>query len=122
MGLWKKKTDCNTKITEIDSKMSNSTGLPTTASLTAVENKIPDVSNLVKKTYCDAEILDIEFKYFTTAGYQKFTSQTLDAKIKQKELVDKSVIARFINNADLDKKKKKSSNISNKSRTKSRVR
>ena len=86
--------------------MSNSTGLPTTASLTAVENKIPDVSNLVKKTYCDAEILDIEFKYFTTAGYQKFTSQTLDAKIKQKELVDKSVIARFINNADLDKKKK----------------
>ena len=101
--------------------MSNSTGLPTTASLTAVENKIPDVSNLVKKTYCDAEILDIEFKYFTTAGYQKFTSQTLDAKIKQKELVDKSVIARFINNADLEKKKK-SSNISNKSRIKSRVR
>ena len=51
----KKKTDCNTKITEIDGKMSNSTGLPTTASLTAVENKIPDVSNLVKKTYCDAK-------------------------------------------------------------------
>ena len=36
--------------------------------------------------------------------YNKFTSQTLDAKLKQKELVDKSVIAGFINDADLDKK------------------
>ena len=78
----------------------------TTASLTAVENKIHDVRNLVKKTYCDAEILDIEFKCFTTVDYQKFTSQRLDAKIKQKELVDKSVIARLINNADSDKKKR----------------
>ena len=31
-------------------------------------------------------------------------SQTLNAKIKQKELVDKSAIAGFINNADLNKK------------------
>ena len=30
--------------------------------------------------------------------------QTLDAKRKKKELVDKSAIAAFINNADLDKK------------------
>ena len=36
--------------------------------------------------------------------YNKFTSQTLDAKIKQKELVDKSAIVRFTNSADLDKK------------------
>ena len=48
---------------------------------------------------------------FTTTDYNKFTSQTLDAKLKQKELVDKSVIAGFINDADLDKK---SSNINNK--------
>ena len=35
------------------------------------------------------------------AAYNKFTSQILDAKIKQKELVDKSAIAGFINNTDL---------------------
>ena len=62
------------------------------------ENKIPDVSNLVKKTDCKAKILDIESKYFTAADCNKFTSQTLDAKIKQKGLVDKSAIARFITN------------------------
>ena len=38
------------------------------------------------------------------AAYNNFTSQTLDAKIKQKELVDKSAIAGFINNTDLNRK------------------
>ena len=66
--------------------------------MTTVENKSPDVSNLVKKTDYDAKIWDIESKYFTTAVDNKFTSQTLDAKIKQKELVDKSAIAAFKNN------------------------
>ena len=33
-----------------------------------------------------------------------FTSQTLDAKIKQKGLVDKSAIYGFINNTDLDRR------------------
>ena len=60
----------------------------------------------------DAKKLDIESKYFTTADCNKFTSQTLDAKIKQKGLLDKYAIAGFIGNADLDKK---GSNISNKS-------
>ena len=41
------------------------------------------------------------------ADYNKFTIQTLDAKIKQNEFVDKSAFAGFINNInnDLDKKK-----------------
>ena len=38
------------------------------------------------------------------ADYNKFTNKKLHLKIKQKELVSKSVIAGFINNADLDKK------------------
>ena len=73
--------------------------------MTAVENKISNVSNLVEKKDYDAKILDIESKCFTTADYNKFTIHTLDAKIKQKELVDKSATAAFTNNADLDKKK-----------------
>ena len=47
--------------------------------------------------------------------------KSLIKKIKQKGLVSKSDIAGFINNADLDIKKK-SSNTSNKSRIKSRTR
>ena len=86
--------------------------------MTAVKNKIPNVSDLVKETDCRAKILDIEFKYFTAADYNKFLSQTLNAKIKQEELVDKSAIAEFINNADSDNI---SSNISNESRIKSKA-
>ena len=72
--------------------------------MTAVENKIPDLSIFVKKTGYNAKILYIESKYFSTADYNKFTSPALDAKIKQKQLVGKSAIAGFINNADLNKK------------------
>ena len=37
-------------------------------------------------------------------AYNKFASQILHAKIKQKKLVDKSAIAGFINNTDLNRK------------------
>ena len=43
-----KKIDYNAKFTEIESKIPSITGLATTAALTAVKNKMPDVSNLVK--------------------------------------------------------------------------
>ena len=45
-----------------------------------------------KRDY-DAEILDIEIKYFTILDYNKFTSEILNAKIKEKKLVDKSDIS-----------------------------
>ena len=47
------------------------------------ENKIPDVTGLVKKTDYDAKISGIEGKHFSTVYYIKFTSDILDAKIKQ---------------------------------------
>ena len=43
------KTDYNTKLTEIESKMPSISGLVSTSPLITVENKISDVSNLVKK-------------------------------------------------------------------------
>ena len=70
--------------------------------MTAVEDEITDDSNLVNKTDYVAKISDIEPKYFTTADYKKITSQTLDGKIKQKELVCKSAIIGFVIKADLD--------------------
>ena len=39
----------SSKITEIENKIPNITGLATNSALTAVENQIPNVSNLVKK-------------------------------------------------------------------------
>ena len=43
-------TTINLKINEVKSKIFNVTNLATTTDLTAFENKIPNVSNLVKKT------------------------------------------------------------------------
>ena len=99
-----KKTNYNAKITETEGKIHGFTGLATSAALNAVENKIPDVINLVKEKDYDAKILNIESKYLTTDDCNTFTSQALDPKIKQKELGDKSAIAGFIKTADLDKK------------------
>ena len=48
-----KKADYNAKIIEIEGKIPRISGLATNAALTAVENEIPDVSNLVKKTDYD---------------------------------------------------------------------
>ena len=57
-----RKTDFNTKVTEIDGKIPSITGLATNSELTAVKNKIPDVSSLVKKTDCNTKIDEIEKK------------------------------------------------------------
>ena len=75
--------------------------------------KIKYLSNLVKKTYYDAKISNIESKFITTADYNKFTKDIVDNNIKIKNIVDKSDIAGFINNTSFDEKK--TSNISNKS-------
>ena len=102
VNLLKKHT---TKITEIEGKIPSITVLATTAVHNAVENKIPDVSNLVKITdYDDAKIPDIESKYFTTSKYNKFMNEIIGNKMKEKELVKKSDISGFINNSDLDNK------------------
>ena len=44
-----KNTDYNTKITEIENKIASISGLITNSALPVVEDKIPNVSNLVKK-------------------------------------------------------------------------
>ena len=44
-----KKADYNAKITEIKGKIPSSSGLAANAALTTAENKIPNISSLVKK-------------------------------------------------------------------------
>ena len=92
-----KKTDYNVKIASI-------TGLLTTAAFNAVENKIPSFSDLVEKTDYNTKILEHETKYLTTSNYNRFTAETLEAKIKEKGLINKSNIFNLVNRYDLNAK------------------
>ena len=57
-----KKTDYNTKITEIEGKIPDISNLATKNALTSVENKIPSLNNLVEKTDYDTKVTEIENK------------------------------------------------------------
>ena len=63
-----KKTDFNTKVTEIEDKIPSINGLATNSELIAVEIKIPDVSSLVKRTDYATEITSIKNDYVTNAA------------------------------------------------------
>ena len=67
-----------------------------------MKNKIPNVNNLVKKTNHDAKISYIDKKYFISSDYNKFMSEILDAKIKEKMLVNTSDISGSRNNSDFE--------------------
>ena len=57
-------TDYNAKITEIEGKIPIIGGLATTSGLTTVENKIPNVSNLVKKEIITQKVLKLKRNYW----------------------------------------------------------
>ena len=46
----------------------------------------------------NAKISDIEATHFTTFCYIKFTSEVLETKIKEKELIGKSHISNLVEN------------------------
>ena len=54
-----RKTDFDSKITEVEGKIPNISDLATNSSLTAVESKIPDILSLITKTDFDAKLKDI---------------------------------------------------------------
>ena len=93
------------------------TDLATIAALNDVTNKIPNVSDLVKK-----QIMMQKQNMWRVNISQLLifiTNEIFDVMIKNKNLVNKSDIAEFIKNTDLDEKIQK---IGNKSRIKSRAR
>ena len=72
--------------------------------LTAAENKIPNVSNLVNKSDYNTEISEIENKitsdhdhdkYITTQEFNKLTSEICTANLKQANLAGKNDIVNF---------------------------
>ena len=54
-----KKTDFDSKVTEVEGKIPNISGLATNSSSTAVENKIPGITSLIRKTDFDAKLKNI---------------------------------------------------------------
>ena len=96
-------------------KIPNITHLATTTALTVVENKIPNVSNLVKKTDYNTKISEVENKittdhdhdkYITTQEFNKLKSENFTARLAQSNLASKSDIANFIKKTDFDDKLK----------------
>ena len=57
-----KKTNYNTKTTELENKIPDMINLLKKTALTAIENKIPSVSNLVKKAGYNTKVTEIKNK------------------------------------------------------------
>ena len=82
--------------------------------LTPVENKIPSLNNLVKKTDYNAKISEIKNKindhdhgkYITTPEFNKLTAQNFTTGLKQEHLASKGDIANFAKKTDFDNKLK----------------
>ena len=111
------KTNFNTKFTEIEDKIPDSSGLATKTALTTVENKIPSISNLatktalttveneipsiiglVKKTDYNTKINDIENKlnnhnddkYVATSEFDTLAADVFNARLAQANLITKT--------------------------------
>ena len=84
-----KKTNYNTKITELENKIPDISNLATKTALTAIENKIPSVSNLVKKTDYNTKVTEIENKlnnhnhdkYITTPEFNTLAADFFKARL-----------------------------------------
>ena len=93
-----KKTDYNTKITEIEGKIPDISGLATKIALTTVENKIPSISELVQKTDYNTKITDIENKlnnhnhdkYVATSEFNTIAADVFNARLAQANIITKT--------------------------------
>ena len=74
----------NTRINDAKGEIPSITNLARKAALTTLENKIPNVSDLVKKADYDGKISEMLKKYFNTSDYNRFASNIRDTKITQK--------------------------------------
>ena len=87
--VWLKKTDFNSKISEVENKIPSITGLDTNLALTAIENEILYLSSLVKKTEYNTKISEIENKvndhnhdkYITTPEFDTMAATFFNARL-----------------------------------------
>ena len=84
-----KKTNYNTKITELENEILDISNLATKTAWTARKSKIPGVSNLVKKTDYNTKITEIENKlnnhnhnkYIDTSEFNKLAADAFNARL-----------------------------------------
>ena len=106
------KTALNAKIKEVQGEIPDITNLTTTTSLTAAENELPSVSNLVKQTEYNTTLDEIEKKitdhnqdkYITTPEFNGLTSGNFTTRLRQSNLAGKSDIDNFVKKTDFDNK------------------
>ena len=90
-----KKTNFDTKVTEIEGKIPSINGLATSSALTAVENKIPDVSSLVKKTDFNTKVTEVEGKIPDVSSLVKKTDYGTEiANIKNDYVINAALDVR----------------------------
>ena len=84
---------------------------------------LPNVSNLVKKTYYNEKISEIENKittdhnhdkHITTQKFNKLTTENFSARLKQPKLASKINISNFLKETDFDSKLKNVTSNENK--------
>ena len=81
------KTTLNAKTNEVKAEIPNINNLAATITLTTVENKISDISNLVKKADYDTKVNEIEEKitdhshgkYITTPEFNRLIAENFEA-------------------------------------------
>ena len=113
--IWLKKTDFNTKVTEIEGKMSDIRSLTTKSALTVVENKIPDVSSLVKKRDFNTKVTEIEGEIPDVSNLVKKT----DFNTKVTEIEGKIPdVSNLVKNTDFDTRLKQISDRVTKNKSK----
>ena len=81
--IWLNKTDFSTKNTEIEGRIPDNSVLATKSALAVVENKIPHVSSLVKKTDFNTKVTEIEGKIPDISNLVKKTD--FDTKVTEIE-------------------------------------
>ena len=98
-----KKTDYNTKITEIEGKIPDISGLATKTALTTAENKIPSISGLVKKTDYNTEITDTENK-LNNHNHDKYVATSEFNTLASNVFNERLAQANLITKTDFDAK------------------
>ena len=102
-----KKTDYNTKITEIKGQIPDISGLATKTALTTVENEIPSISGLVKQTDYNTKITDIE-NILNNHNHNKYVAtsefSTLAANVFNARLAQANLITKTDFDASLNGK------------------
>ena len=98
---------------EVKNKITNVTNLATTTTdLTVAENKIPNVSNLLKKTEFNTKTSEIENKIttdydhdkcITTREFNMLNVENFTARVPQANLANKSDVANFLKKTDFNK-------------------